>query len=111
MSVNDPQTTDPWNKAYQDRPLNPKCDRVIEIAIVGKRCVYIDDHRVQGGKPYVSENLPYDSRNTTVRDVLEAFSTEDIHAYLEEKIAIDAYCAGLRNYRDAGKDKKDDKAA
>jgi hypothetical protein len=36
--------------------------------------------------------------------VLEAFSAEDIHAYLEEKTAINAYCAGLRNYRDTGKD-------
>lgn len=23
------------------------------------RCIYINDHRVVGGKPYVSENLPH----------------------------------------------------
>lgn len=98
--------SDIWNKAYASRPLNQLCGREIEIMIVGKRCIYINDHRVQGSKPYVSENIPSEKRKTTVRDVLEAFSMEDIHAYLEEKIAVNAYCAGLRNYRDARGDGK-----
>lgn len=96
--------TESWGKAYHLRPLNALCSKEIEITIVGKRCVYINDHRVQGAKPYVSENLPHETRTTTVRDVLDAFSVEAIQAYLEEKIAIDAYCAGLRAYRDAQKE-------
>jgi hypothetical protein len=52
------ETTDPWNAAYKLRPLNPNCDRKIEITIVGKRCIYINDYRVQGGKSYVSQSLP-----------------------------------------------------
>ena len=90
-----------WNIAYNKRPLNEKCSRVIEIDIVGNRCVYINNHRVEGGKPYASENLPSKIKKTTVREVLDAFSRDDILAYLEEKIAIESYCSGLRNYRDA----------
>lgn len=104
MSQPNPQTTpnwDAWNAASKLSPTSPVCDRPIEIMIVGKRCIYINDHRVQGGKPYVSENLPYESRTTTVRDVLEAFSLDEILAYVREKIAVDAYYAGCRNYRDA----------
>lgn len=101
--------TDPWNKAYQKRPLNELCSREIDIDIVGNRCIYINDHRVQGGKPYASENLPKTTKKTTVRDVLEAFSVQEIHAYLEERIAVENYCAGVRNYRDAGEVKADDR--
>ncbi|WP_106598618.1 hypothetical protein [Dyadobacter jiangsuensis] len=90
-----------WNEAYAKRPQNELCSRQISIDIIGRRCVYINDYRVQGGKPYISENLPTDTRKTTVREVLEAFSVQEIQAYLEEKIAVNAYCAGLRNYRDA----------
>jgi len=90
-----------WNEAYKQRPINPACEREIEIMIVGKRCIYINDLRVQGGKPYVSENLPHERRTTTLRSILDAFTDLEIRAYLEEKIAIDAYCAGLRNFRDA----------
>lgn len=96
--------TKEWNEAYDKRPLNPKCSKVIDISIVGDRCIYINDYRVQGGKPYVSEGLPQKTKTTTIREVLNAFSAEEIEAYLREKIAVDAYCAGLRNYRDAGKE-------
>lgn len=90
-----------WEEAYAKRPLSETCSREITIDIVGSRCIYINDHRVQGGKPYASENLPTTSKKTTVRDVLEAFSIDEINEFLKEKIAIEAYCAGLRNYRDA----------
>lgn len=90
-----------WNDGYAKRPLNEICSQQIEIQIVGERCIYINNRRVQGGKPYVSENLPTKTKHTAMREILDAFSTEEIHAYLEEKIAVNAYCAGLRNYRDA----------
>lgn len=95
--------TEAWNKAYEKRRLHDLCSKQITIDIYGDRCIYINDHRVQGGKPYHSENLPIKSKDTTVRDVLEAFSVEEIQAFLAEKIAVDSYCAGLRNYRDAEK--------
>lgn len=92
---------DEWKEAYAKRPLSDICSKEIDIEIVGERCVYINDFRVAGRKPYVSERLPIKAKKTTIREVLSAFSDEEIHAYLEEKIAINNHCAGLRNYRDA----------
>lgn len=92
---------DIFQKAYEKRPENQLCSESISIDIVGDRCIYINNHRVQGGKPYVSEGLSTKSKKTTVRDVLMAFSNEQIEAFLKEKIAIANYCSGLRNYRDA----------
>ena len=57
----------------------------IEICVVGKRCVYINDYRVAGSKPYVTENLPQHTFNVNVADILDAFSTEQIEAYLVSK--------------------------
>lgn len=44
----------------------------IDLTIVGKRCVYLNDYRIAGGKPYVSENLPQHSFEVTVEDILAA---------------------------------------
>lgn len=98
--------TNIFDKAYEKRPLQDLLSREIDISIVGKRCIYINDFRVQGGKPYVSENLESDTRKTTIRNVLDAFSIQELEAYIKEKIALDAYCAGLRNYRDAEKNER-----
>lgn len=57
----------------------------IEICVVAKRCVYINNYRVCGGKPYASEGLPQHSFDATVKDVLGAFSTDQISAYLTSK--------------------------
>lgn len=96
-----------WDEAYKSRPLSEVCSREITIDIVGCRCIYINDFRVWGGKPYVSENLPTTTKKSTVRAILEAFSTEELQAYLEEKVAVNAYCAGLRNFRDGIKEEAD----
>ena len=93
-----------WNEAWLQRPINHVLERDIDITIVGSRCVYINDHRVQGGKPYVSENLSHDVRKTKLREVLDAFTVEKIKAYLEHKISHDAFCHGLRSFRDAIKE-------
>lgn len=100
------ELTDPdrWSKAYDKRPQNPLCSREIDITIVGERCVYVDATRVAGGKPYVSENLPSLSKATTVRDVLSAFTEEELLAYLAERREVNAYCAGLRAFRDADRE-------
>lgn len=44
----------------------------ITLTVVGKRCVYLNDHRVAGSKPYVSENLPEHSFQITMQDILSA---------------------------------------
>lgn len=46
--------------------------REIELVVVGQRCVYLDDYRIAGSKPYVSENLPQHSFKIKVQDVLNA---------------------------------------
>ena len=55
---------------------------LIEVCIVGKRCVYINDYRVAGAKPYVSENLPQHSFHVPIKEIFDAFSTEQIEAEL-----------------------------
>ena len=60
-------------------------DKKIEICVVGERCVYINDFRVAGGKPYVSENLPQHSFHVLAQDIFEAFSTDQIEAELKRR--------------------------
>ena len=57
-------------------------EKKIEIEIVGKRCVYINDYRVAGSKPYASENLPQYAFTATISDILDAFSLPEIINYL-----------------------------
>lgn len=90
-----------WDAAYAARPQDPTLSQQITIDIVGSRCIYINDHRVQGGKPYASENLPTVTKTTTVRDVLNAFTVSDLRAYLAEKERIDAFISGVHAYRNA----------
>ena len=47
-------------------------EQKIELCVVGKRCVYLNDYRIAGGKPYVSEGLPEHSFTITVQDILSA---------------------------------------
>ncbi len=92
---------DPFKAVYDQRPTNALCEREIELDIVGTRCVYLNQFRIAGGKPYASQNLPSRTMKLKVRDALEAFSEEEIIAYLHERRERNAYCAGARNYRDA----------
>lgn len=57
----------------------------IRITVVGKRCVYINNYRVAGSKPYVSEHLTEHDLNTTLGEVLNAFSDADISKALKER--------------------------
>ncbi len=65
----------------------PAIDKPIQITVVGKRCVYINDYRVAGGKPYVSEELPSHDLNTTLGEILSAFDDADISRALKERKA------------------------
>ncbi len=74
--------------AYWDaRPTEPALERETAVQVVGGRCVYVNDHRVAGGKPYYSENLPNQRFKTTVRNVLDAFPDEILEAALRERSA------------------------
>lgn len=89
-----------WQKTYDARPADDLCARQITVDVVGTRCVYLNNHRIAGGKPYVSENISSRSMSLTVRDALNAFSEAELLAYLFERREQNAYCAGARNYRD-----------
>lgn len=60
-------------------------DEKIEVVVVGRRCVYINDYRVVGGKPYFSENLPEHSFDATPKDIFAAFSDKQIEAELTRR--------------------------
>lgn len=49
-----------------------QADREIELTVVGQRCVYLNDYRIAGGKPYVSENLPQHTFKLRMSDILSA---------------------------------------
>ena len=93
--------TDAFNIAYKKAPTEVACDREITVDVVGTRCIYLNNYRIVGGKPYVSENLPSRSMKLTVRDALNAFKEDELKAYLKEIAERRAYMAGLRAYRDA----------
>jgi hypothetical protein len=61
-------------------------ERKIEVTVVGKRCVYLNDYRICGGKPWVSENLPQHDFKTSIKDVLHAvgFPLSAIRALVDE---------------------------
>lgn len=58
--------SEPFNTAYDARPTDELCEREIEVSIVAKRCVYVNDYRIAGSEPYVSEGLPSHSIKTTL---------------------------------------------
>jgi hypothetical protein len=59
----------------------------IEIIVVGNRCVYINDYRVAGRKPYASENLPQQTFRATLADILDAFALDDLQQAVDERQA------------------------
>lgn len=81
-------------------PPAPHRNKPIEVSVVGRRCVYVNDYRVAGGKPYYSENLPHHELKTTLGDVLDAFRPEDIRAALAER---EEYVESLRAYHERKK--------
>lgn len=80
-----------WMAARKNVPTNPLCEKKITVDMVGTRCVYLNDHRIVGGKPYVSEGLTQRSMNLNVREALNAFSVAELEAYIAEKKERDEY--------------------
>lgn len=72
-------------------PGTPTADKQISVDVVARRCVYVNDFRIAGGKPYVSENLPQHTLQTTLGDVLKAFRADDIRKALNEQEAKAKY--------------------
>ena len=77
--------TDTERKALALALVNEVMAKKIEICVVGKRCVYINDFRVAGGKPYVSELLAQHSFHVRAQDIFEAFTTDQIEAELKRR--------------------------
>lgn len=50
-------------------PTQAMNDKTLTVTVVGRRCVYINDYRVAGSKPYVSENLPSWSFEADINDL------------------------------------------
>ena len=47
----------------------------VELTVVEGRCVYLNNHRIVGNKPYVSENLRHSFYQVPVADVLSALGS------------------------------------
>ena len=65
-----------------------------EMVIVSKRCVYLNDYRIAGWKPYVSENLPQHRFRVSADDLARAVggnyaAHDDLLAALSR--AVDLY--------------------
>lgn len=90
-----------WKEAHENKPTKESCDKVITVDVVGTRCIYLNDHRIAGGKPYVSEGLPSRSKKLTVRGALDAFSVAELTDYLAEKQERSDYFAKCRAECDA----------
>jgi hypothetical protein len=90
-----------FNDVWDSRPPTPTRDKQIEITVVGKRCIYVNDYRVAGGKPYLSENLPTHDLSTTLGEILDAFPDATIQAALREKLARQEYIAAYHSARAA----------
>ncbi len=92
-----------WNEVYAARP-NKYLGEVVEVQVVGRRCVYVNNYRICGGKPYYSEFIPSHEFTTTLGDVLAAFKESDILAAIKERKSQDEYFATYRAARDAQKE-------
>ena len=89
----------PFNAVWDARPAAPSRDTPVEVCVVGRRCVYVNSHRIAGGKPYISENLPHHELQTTLGQVLDAFTDQQIRAALREKKARKDYFAAYHAAR------------
>jgi hypothetical protein len=82
-----------FNTVYDNRPAQPVRDTPIDVDVVARRCVYVNQYRIAGAKPYVSENLPSHTLKTTLGAVLDAFTDREIRDALREAKASRDYFA------------------
>lgn len=82
-------------------PAKPTWDKHVELSVVGRRCVYLNNYRIAGDKPYYTENLPHHEFKVGIGDVLEAFRPEEIRAALDEQAAYKKHWADYHARLDA----------
>lgn len=85
-----PQFSEDFNEVYANRP-NAILATPIEVSVVAKRCVYVNDYRIAGSKPYHSENLPSHQFTSTLKDIIDAFSEDQLLAAIAERKEQNAY--------------------
>lgn len=88
------------NVLHANAPARPIGDKPVEVCVVGRRCVYVNNFRIAGGKPYVSENLPQHILKTSLREVLSAFSASEVRAALREEQNYREYFAAYHTQPD-----------
>ena len=71
-------------------------DKTLTVTVVGRRCVYINDYRVAGSKPYVSENLPSWSFEADINDLRYAIGRRPSSANKALQSRIETLEAALR---------------
>lgn len=94
------------SEIWDNRPASPVRDTPIEIQVVGKRCIYINNYRAAGGKPYYSENLLSFEHRTTLGEVLDSFSDAQIKAAVSEKKARQKYFLKHHEKQKAAEEKR-----
>jgi len=80
-------------------------DKTLTVTVVGRRCVYINDYRVAGSKPYVSENLPSWSFEANINDLRYAIGRRPSSANKALQSRIEALEAALREAAKAERDR------
>lgn len=61
-------------------------NKEVGLTLVGNKCIYLNEYRIQGKKPYVSENHTILNKKVRVVDVLNALDFDDIKKYVDEKL-------------------------
>lgn len=90
--------SDDFNEVYNARP-NAILSQPVEVCVVGKRCVYLNDYRIAGGKPYVSEGLPEFTLTATLSDIVSAFGHDKLLAAVAESKAQRDYFAAYHAWK------------
>jgi len=76
-------------------------DKTLTVTVVGRRCVYINDYRVAGSKPYVSENLPSWSFEADINDLRYAIGRRPSSANKALQARIETLQADNAKLREA----------
>lgn len=76
-------------------PTQAMNDKTLTVTVVGRRCVYINDYRVAGSKPYVSENLPSWSFEADINDLRYAIGRRPSSANKALQSRIEAQAAEI----------------
>ena len=62
--------------------------KIVDIDVFVGQCVYINDYRVVGSKPYVNESIEQYNVKAKIFDILESLDIEDIKNFIKYKESI-----------------------